>query len=38
MFEVGIAQAGSDKETPISNNTKFDIEAQSFKFNMVYRY
>jgi hypothetical protein len=30
-YRVGAtaAQAGSDKETPISKNTKFDIEAQS---------
>ncbi len=32
QYRVGAtaAQAGSDKETPISKNTKFSIEAQSF--------
>ncbi len=30
------AQAGSDKETPTSKNTKFDIEAQSL--DIVYSY
>jgi hypothetical protein len=32
QYRVGAtaAQAGSDKETPISKNTKFEIEAQSF--------
>jgi hypothetical protein len=38
QYQVGAtaAQAGSDKETLISKNTKFDIEAQSF--NIVYKY
>ncbi len=33
QYRVGAtaAQAGSDKETPISKNTKFDIEAQKLR-------
>ncbi len=36
QYRVGAtaAQAGSDKETPISKNTKFDIEAQKLRYRI----
>jgi hypothetical protein len=36
--EATAAQAGSDKETPISKNMKFDTELEAQSLDIIYRY